>query len=127
MITSIRYRGFSFYYKDNDNKYKEIFDEILAYNFKTVKVLRNIDDTKVSLIDTKYGRYVFKVFAPKTKRNERFLKSFVKGDYYQNLIVETIVSEVQVLLFLMIFIFWLSVKFSTMLVFLSCLSSMSRA
>ncbi|MGJ7783299.1 lipopolysaccharide core heptose(II) kinase RfaY [Escherichia coli] len=24
MITSIRYRGFSFYYKDNDNKYKEI-------------------------------------------------------------------------------------------------------
>lgn len=89
MITSIRYRGFSFYYKDNDNKYKEIFDEILAYNFKTVKVLRNIDDTKVSLIDTKYGRYVFKVFAPKTKRNERFLKSFVKGDYYQNLIVET--------------------------------------
>ncbi|EEU2126220.1 TPA: lipopolysaccharide core heptose(II) kinase RfaY, partial [Escherichia coli] len=31
MITSIRYRGFSFYYKDNDNKYKEIFDEILAY------------------------------------------------------------------------------------------------
>ncbi|EFB1948309.1 TPA: LPS core heptose(II) kinase RfaY, partial [Escherichia coli] len=27
MITSIRYRGFSFYYKDNDNKYKEIFDE----------------------------------------------------------------------------------------------------
>ncbi len=89
MITSIRYRGLSFYYKDNDNKYKEIFDEILAYNFKTVKVLRNIDDTKVSLIDTKYGRYVFKVFAPKTKRNERFLKSFVKGDYYQNLIVET--------------------------------------
>ena len=50
MITSIRYRGFSFYYKDNDNKYKEIFDEILAYNFKTVKVLRNIDDTKVSLM-----------------------------------------------------------------------------
>ena len=50
MITSIRYRGFSFYNKDNDNKYKEIFDEILAYNFKTVKVLRNIDDTKVSLI-----------------------------------------------------------------------------
>ena len=45
MITSIRYRGFSFYYKDNDNKYKEIFDEILAYNFKTVKVLRNTDES----------------------------------------------------------------------------------
>ncbi|VCY51371.1 Lipopolysaccharide core heptose(II) kinase RfaY [Escherichia coli] len=67
MITSIRYRGFSFYYKDNDNKYKEIFDEILAYNFKTVKVLRNIDDTKVSLIDTKYGRYVLKSLLRKRK------------------------------------------------------------
>ncbi len=83
MITSIRYRGFSFYYKDNDNKYKEIFDEILAYNFKTVKVLRNIDDTKVSLIDTKYGRYVFKVFAPKTKRNERFFKSLELSNQVQ--------------------------------------------
>ncbi|NYY76405.1 hypothetical protein DMI62_00180 [Escherichia coli] len=57
---------------------KKSFDEILAYNFKTVKVLRNIDDTKVSLIDTKYGRYVFKVFAPKTKRNERFKNLLLK-------------------------------------------------
>ncbi len=56
MITSIRYHDFSFYYKDNDNKYKEIFDEKLAYNVKTVKVLRNIDVTIVALIDTKYGR-----------------------------------------------------------------------
>lgn len=67
MITSIRYRGFSFYYKDNDNKYKEIFDEILAYNFKTVKVLRNIDDTKVSLIDTKYGPMFLKSLPRKRK------------------------------------------------------------
>ena len=67
MITSIRYRGFSFYYKDNDNKYKEIFDEILAYNFKTVKVLRNIDDTKVSLIDTKYVAMFLKSLLRKRK------------------------------------------------------------
>ena len=34
MITSIRYRGFSFYYKDNDNKYKEIFakNNIITWN-----------------------------------------------------------------------------------------------
>lgn len=89
MIKGMRYRGFSFYFKDNDSKYKEIFDDILSYNFKTIKVLRSIDDTKVSLIDTKYGRYVFKVFAPKSKKGERFFKSFVKGDYYKNLIVET--------------------------------------
>ncbi|WP_213076192.1 lipopolysaccharide core heptose(II) kinase RfaY, partial [Escherichia coli] len=36
MITSIRYRGFLFYYKDNDNNFKYIFDDILSYNFKTV-------------------------------------------------------------------------------------------
>ncbi|HFZ8994771.1 TPA: lipopolysaccharide core heptose(II) kinase RfaY [Citrobacter freundii] len=89
MIAYTRHRGFSFYYKDKDEKYKKIFDEILSYNFKTIKIYKNIDDTKVSLIDTQYGRYVFKVFAPKTKRNERFLKSFVKGDYYKKLIFET--------------------------------------
>lgn len=89
MITSTRYRGFALYYKDNNEKYKEIFSDILSYDFKTVKVLRNIDDTKVSLIDTKYGRYVFKVFAPKEKRYERFLKSFIRGDYYKNLIIQT--------------------------------------
>lgn len=88
MIISICYCGFLFYYKDNDNKYKEIFDEILVYNFKIVKVLCNIDDIKVFLIDMKYGCYVFKVFVLKMKRNECFLKFFVKGDYYQNLIVE---------------------------------------
>lgn len=70
MIISICYCGFLFYYKDNDNKYKEIFDEILVYNFKIVKVLCNIDDIKVLLIDMKYGCYVFKVFILKMKRNE---------------------------------------------------------
>jgi heptose II phosphotransferase len=29
MITSIRYRGFSFYYKDNDNKYMKYWPIIL--------------------------------------------------------------------------------------------------
>lgn len=73
MITSIRYRGFSFYYKDNDNKYKEIFDEILAYNFKTVKVLRNIDDTKVSLIDTNMVAMFLKSLLRKRKGMNVFL------------------------------------------------------
>lgn len=89
MISSENYRGFSFYYKDNDIKYKGIFDEILSYDYTTIKVLRNIDDTKVSLISTKHGTFVYKVFAPKSKRSERFFKSFIKGDYYKNLIFET--------------------------------------
>ncbi|NYY73694.1 lipopolysaccharide biosynthesis protein [Escherichia coli] len=126
MITSIRYRGFSFYYKDNDNKYKEIFDEILAYNFKTVKVLRNIDDTKVSLIDTKYGRYVLKSL-PRKRKGMNVFKIFVKGDYYQNLIVETDRVRSAGLTFPNDFYFLAERKIFNYASVLSCLSSMSRA
>ena len=89
MINSTRYKGFSLYFKESGHKYIEIFDDVISYNYKTIKVLRNIDDTKVSLIETKYGRYVLKVFSPKNKKYERFFKSFVKGDYYKNLILQT--------------------------------------
>ncbi|QKJ89054.1 heptose II phosphotransferase [Paramixta manurensis] len=89
MISSYRYKGLFVYLKDNDSKYKSILDDVLKYKVKTLKVLRNIDDTKVSLIETSYGKFVYKVFAPKSKKVERFLKSFVKGDYYKNLIFET--------------------------------------
>jgi len=89
MIKSTSYKGFSVYLKSPEHKYIEILDNILSYDIKTIKVLRNIDDTKVSLIETKYGRYVLKVFAPKSKKYERFFKSFIKGDYYKNLILQT--------------------------------------
>ncbi|EKF5510924.1 lipopolysaccharide core heptose(II) kinase RfaY, partial [Escherichia coli] len=56
---------------------------------KTLKVFRSIDDTKVILIDTARGPLVLKVYAPKHKMIERFLKSCIKKDYYENLIYQT--------------------------------------
>nr|WP_275889203.1 lipopolysaccharide core heptose(II) kinase RfaY [Salmonella enterica] len=32
-----------------------------------MKVFRNIEDTKVVLINTDYGKYILKVFSPKVK------------------------------------------------------------
>lgn len=89
MITKTSHRGFKLYYKDSDEKYKFIFSEIIKYRFKTVKIFRNNEDTKVSLIDTEYGKYILKIFSPKRRKFERFVKSFFKGDYYKHLIVST--------------------------------------
>ncbi len=89
MISEYKYKGLSVYVKDNDERYKNILKDVLSYNVKTLKILRSIEDTKVSLIDTQYGTFILKLFAPKEKKTERFLKSFVKGDYYKNLIVQT--------------------------------------
>ncbi|HAO9176396.1 TPA: lipopolysaccharide core heptose(II) kinase RfaY [Escherichia coli] len=41
------------------------------------------------LIDTARGPLVLKVYAPKHKMIERFLKSCIKKDYYENLIYQT--------------------------------------
>lgn len=89
MIGKYKYQGLVVYVKDHDEKYKQILADVLKYKFNTIKVLRNIDDTKVLLIDTEYGKFILKFFAPKEKKLERFLKSFVRGDYYKNLIVQT--------------------------------------
>ena len=43
----------------------------------------------VILIDTARGPLVLKVYAPKHKMTERFLKSCIKKDYYENLIYQT--------------------------------------
>lgn len=89
MITYRKILGYKVYLKDDNHKYIDIFLNAIKYKVECVKVLRNIDDIKVSLIRTEHGLYIFKVFAPKSKKLERFLKSFVKGDYYKNLIIQT--------------------------------------
>ncbi|EJX9982089.1 lipopolysaccharide core heptose(II) kinase RfaY, partial [Salmonella bongori] len=70
-------------------KYIDIFKDFLSYNLQVLKVFRNIEDTKVVLIDTAYGKYILKVFSPKVKNTERFFKSLVKGDYYEKLFRQT--------------------------------------
>ncbi|GHD95732.1 lipopolysaccharide core heptose(II) kinase RfaY [Pseudocitrobacter faecalis] len=75
--------------KSDGEKYIDVFNDFLSYNIKIIKVFRNIEDTKVLLIDTQYGKMILKIFAPKVKQNERFLKAMVKGDYYEKLFEQT--------------------------------------
>lgn len=89
MIVSKNIKNFKVYIKDNNEIYENIFRDFLNNNLDVIKVFRSIEDTKVSLINTPHGKFVFKVFAPKEKKVERFFKSFVKGDYYLNLLLQT--------------------------------------
>ncbi|XTZ38272.1 lipopolysaccharide core heptose(II) kinase RfaY [Salmonella enterica] len=75
--------------KSDSEKYLSILKDFLSYNHQTLKVFRNIEDTKVVLIDTQYGKVILKVFSPKVKIVERFLKSMLKGDYYEKLFFQT--------------------------------------
>lgn len=89
MIVSKKINNFKVYIKDNNKIYEEVFNDFLNNRLNVIKVFRSIEDTKVSLINTPHGKFVFKVFVPKEKKLERFLKSFVKGDYYLNLLLQT--------------------------------------
>jgi Mn2+-dependent serine/threonine protein kinase len=75
--------------KSDGEKYLDVFKDFLSYDIKILKVFRNIEDTKVLLIDTQYGKLILKIFAPKAKQTERFLKAMVKGDYYEKLFDQT--------------------------------------
>ncbi|EGL9751011.1 lipopolysaccharide core heptose(II) kinase RfaY, partial [Salmonella enterica] len=89
MITEKKVKHYTVFVKNDDKKYIDIFKDFLSYNHRVIKVFRNIEDTKVVLIDTDYGKYILKVFSPKVKSTERFFKSLVKGDYYENLFRQT--------------------------------------
>lgn len=89
MIHKKKIKDLTVFIKDNDPFYEEILNDFLNFNLKILKVFRSIDDTKVILIDTLRGPIVLKVFAPKHKKVERFLKSCIKKDYYENLIYQT--------------------------------------
>ena len=89
MIYNKTINGLKVFIKDNDPFYEQVLNDFLTCRVKTLKVFRSIDDTKVMLIDTDYGKLILKVFSPKVKRNERFFKSLLKGDYYERLFVQT--------------------------------------
>lgn len=90
MIYNKTINGLKVFIKDNDPFYEQVLNDFLTCRVKTLKVFRSIDDTKVILIDTARGPLVLKVYAPKHKMIERFLKSCVKKDYYENLIIKPI-------------------------------------
>ena len=89
MIYNKTINGLKVFIKDNDPFYEQVLNDFLTCRVKTLKVFRSIDDTKVILIDTARGPLVLKVYAPKHKMTERFLKSCIKKDYYENLIYQT--------------------------------------
>ncbi|WP_336220089.1 lipopolysaccharide core heptose(II) kinase RfaY [Citrobacter amalonaticus] len=89
MIIETKIKNYTVFTKKDGKKYIDIFNDFLSHNLKVIKVFRSIEDTKVVLIDTEYGKYILKVFHPKVKNTERFLKSLVKGDYYEKLFYQT--------------------------------------
>lgn len=89
MIQKKVIKGLVVFVKDNDPFYENILKDFLKFRLNVKKVFRSIEDTKVVLIETERGPMVLKVFAPTHKKAERFLKSCVKKDYYENLIYQT--------------------------------------
>lgn len=89
MIIEKQVKNYTVFIKKDGEKYIDIFKDFLSYNHQVIKVFRNIEDTKVVLIDTDCGKYILKIFSPKVKKTERFLKSLVKGDYYEKLFRQT--------------------------------------
>nr|EGA5622046.1 lipopolysaccharide core heptose(II) kinase RfaY [Escherichia coli] len=89
MIQKSKIKDLVVFTDENNSKYLNVLNDFLSYNINIIKVFRSIDDTKVMLIDTDYGKLILKVFSPKVKRNERFFKSLLKGDYYERLFEQT--------------------------------------
>lgn len=89
MLVKTRCDDYVVYTKGNSETYKNIFKDFIHNRLTIERVFRNIEDTKVMLVNYESKLYVLKVFKPREKRLERFLKSFIKGDYYLNLMKKT--------------------------------------
>jgi heptose II phosphotransferase len=89
MISEKKIKGLKVFIKDGDDFYEQVLNDFLNYRLTIMKIFRTIPDTKVLLIDTSRGPMVLKIFAPQEKKVERFFKSCVKKDYYENLIKQT--------------------------------------
>ncbi|CBG90890.1 lipopolysaccharide core heptose(II) kinase RfaY [Citrobacter rodentium] len=89
MIIKSKIKDFVVFTNENNSKYINVLNDFLSYDMKVIKIFRSIDDTKVFLIDTDYGKLILKVFSPKVKKTERFFKSLIKGDYYERLFSQT--------------------------------------
>lgn len=90
IVTKAKFAGYTVYTSGNEQYFIDILDDFLHSRLTTIKVFRSIPDTKVSLIEKEGKQYVLKVFTPKEKRNERFFKSFFRGDYYLTLLKQTV-------------------------------------
>lgn len=89
MLVKTKCDDYVIYTKGKGEDYKRVFADFIHNRLTVEKVFRNIEDTKVVLVNFESKLYVLKVFKPKEKQLERFLKSFIKGDYYLNLMKKT--------------------------------------
>ena len=89
MIYKKKLKGLTVFVKDNDSFYENVLQDFLSHKINIKKILCTKSETKVWLIETERGLMVLKLFVPRQKRLERFLKSFIKRDYYENLIYRT--------------------------------------
>ncbi|MGP3593810.1 lipopolysaccharide core heptose(II) kinase RfaY [Vagococcus sp. WN89Y] len=89
MISKCKINKYTVFTKDGDSFYLSVFQDFMKNRLKVLKIFRSIEDTKVVLIETARGPMVLKIFVPQHKKTERFLKSFFKKDYYENLIKQT--------------------------------------
>lgn len=65
MIIEKKVKNYTVFVKKDGEKYIEIFKDFLSYNHQVIKVFRNIEDTKVVLINTDYGNIFSKYLAQK--------------------------------------------------------------
>ena len=89
MVNQSKLAGYTVYTNGDDRFFISMLDDFLHSRLTTLKIFRSIPDTKVSLVEKDGRLFVLKVFTPKEKRNERFLKSFFRGDYYLTLFKQT--------------------------------------
>lgn len=65
MIIEKKIKNYTVFVKKDGEKYIGIFKDFLSYNHQVIKVFRNIEDTKVVLINTDYGNIFSKYLAQK--------------------------------------------------------------
>lgn len=65
MIIEKKIKNYTVFVKKDGEKYIEIFKDFLSYNHQVIKVFRNIEDTKVVLINTDYGNIFSKYLVQK--------------------------------------------------------------
>ncbi|EHV67202.1 lipopolysaccharide core biosynthesis family protein [Escherichia coli DEC6D] len=62
MIQKNKIKDLVVFTDENNSKYLNVLNDFLSYDINIIKVFHSIDDTKVMLIDTDYGKLILKVF-----------------------------------------------------------------
>ena len=90
MIKKLNIFGWKVWVREqNELHYISSLQDYLDGKASIVRVFKQNEETKVCLVETTNGLYVIKDFSPNQKHIERFLKSWIKKDYYVRLFQQT--------------------------------------